>query len=94
MQFLIPIFTTNSKLGEHSLYEAKYIVENYFPPRQISRRHNNRFIVFNNNTTRREKAVQIGELTKLIARMQIENRQTYYTNKSFEKSKKAVQKSE
>ena len=91
MQFLIPILTTNNKHDEHSLPEAEHI---YIPQLQSFRLNENRCIVFNNNTTRREKAFQIGELTKLIAKMQIENRQKYYSNKSFEKLKTAIQKSE
>jgi archaellum biogenesis ATPase FlaH len=84
MQFIIPIFTTNSKPDEHSVYEAEHAVEHLLPKLRSFKPHEHIFIMFENNAARSEKVVQIDKLTKLIANMQMANTGTnkYYSNES------------
>ena len=94
MQFIIPIFTTNSKPDEHSVYEVEHAVEHLFQKLRSFKPHEHRFIMFENNAARIEKVIQIDNLTKLIAKMQMVNNGTnkYYSNESLEKLEKAIQK--
>lgn len=90
VQFLIPVFTTESNFSGFPVETVEDFISNTVPLQNILKQCGGRYLVFNTNSEHESKCVQVKRLTKLIKKVRFQKAKEYYSSEIFEKSEKAV----
>ncbi|VDI59721.1 Hypothetical predicted protein [Mytilus galloprovincialis] len=90
VQFLIPVFTTETNFSGFPVETVEDFISNTVPLQNILKQCGGRYLVFNTNSEHESKCVQVKRLTKLIKKVRFQKAKEYYSSEIFEKSEKAV----
>ncbi|CAC5381420.1 unnamed protein product [Mytilus coruscus] len=92
VQFLIPVFTTESNFIGYPVEMVEEFISSTVPLQNILKQCGGRYLVFNTYSEHESKCVQVKRLTKLIKQVRFQKAKEYYSSEIFEKSEKAVKK--